>query len=129
MPNTDPDDVNSYTYGFIGEDPKGKPNGIMVPSGGRTTAGNTSDTNYQYWGKNGGYSWATPYMVGVYALAKQVYPNLTPLKFFETARNTAYPVASSTGCHNVLIQPKKLIEQLQQELLLQKQMKKTNQKD
>lgn len=129
LPCSDPDDAKSYMYGFINDDPEGKPNAIMVPAGNRTTAGCSSDTNYMYWGKNGGYSWATPYIVGVYALAKQVYPNLTPKKFFEVVRQTASPMKSENGCHNVLIQPKKIIEQLQNELLLQQQMNNKKQKD
>lgn len=48
---------------------------------------------------------------------------------FETANQTAYPFEMSDGRQSLLIQPKKLIEQLQQELLLQKQMKNFNQKD
>lgn len=125
MPYADPDDTKSYIYGFINDDQEYKPNAIMVPAGNRTTAGCSGDNNYMYWGKNGGYSWATPYMVGVYALAKQVYPNLTPQKFFTAVRQTASPVKSKHGCHNILIQPKKIIEQLQQELILQR----TKQKD
>lgn len=129
LPYSDPDDAKSYVYGYWRDGINYKPTGILVPAGNRTTAGNSSDTNYMYWGRNGGYSWATPYMVGVYALAKQVYPNLTPLKFFEVARQTGYPMELSDGRKNILIQPKKIIEQLQNELLLQQQMNNIKQKD
>lgn len=121
--NSEPDDPKSYSTRFT------KVMCLRAPAGGRTGAGPINPTNLMYWGANGGMSWATPYMVGVYALAKQVYPSLTPLKFFETANQTAYPFEMSDGRHSLLIQPKKLIEQLQQELLLQKQMKNSNQKD
>ena len=130
IPYSDPDQPRSYIYGYWRSmSTKYKTNGIMVPAGGRTAAGETGTNNYKYWGKNGGYSWATPYMVGVYALAKQIYPNLTPLKFFEVVRQTGYPMELSDGRKNVLIQPKKIIEQLQNELLLQQQMNNIKQKD
>lgn len=125
--NSDPDDIKSYVPGFWPN--KMLDNFILAVAGGRTGAGPTAPDDYIYRGANSGISWATPYMVGVYALAKQVYPNLTPLKFFEVARQTGYPMELSDGRKNVLIQPKKIIEQLQNELLLQQQMNNIKQKD
>ena len=122
--NSNPDDAKSYTTGFWRNRNKYPltNNRILAPAGGRTAA--DSQNNYTYWGANSGISWATPYMVGVYALAKQVYPDLTPLKFFETVRQTGYQMELSDGRKNILIQPKKIIEQLQQELILQQQKQK-----
>ena len=116
--NSAPDDTKSYAPGFWRNYQKYPTftDYILSVAGGRTSAGPTAPDNYMYWGANGGMSWATPYMVGVYALAKQVYPDLTPLKFFEIARRTGHPMELSDGRKNILIQPKKIIEQLQNEL-------------
>ncbi len=35
-------------------------------------------------------SWAVPYLAGVYALAKNEFPNLTPQKFFDVAMSTGF---------------------------------------
>ena len=64
-------------------------------------------------------SWSTPYLVGVYALAKQIAPNLTPHRFFEVAQQTA--VSNGKTGDNKIIQPQKIIQHLQNEILLQQQ--------
>ena len=117
--NSDPDDVKSYESGFWKSKIDDMNGFLLVPSGGRTIAGDTSDEDYIYCGANGGMSWATPYLVGVYALAKQVMPNLTPIHFFEVAHLTAKS-NNKTG-DNKIIQPQKIIQHLQHEMLLQQQ--------
>ena len=67
-------------------------------------------------------SWATPYLVGVYALAKQTNPQLTPQKFFELAHQTGSAMNINDVQRGLIIQPQKIIEALQREMLLQKQM-------
>ena len=105
-PNADPDNIESYSFSFV------RPSTILVPAGGRTGAG--PEGNYMYWGvKDGGNSWAVPYIVGVYALAKQVYPDLMPKEFFEIVRKTGYRLENLYGDYNVIIQPTKIIEYLQ----------------
>ena len=64
-------------------------------------------------------SWATPYLVGVYALAKQIAPNLTPHRFFEVAHQTA--VSNGKTGDNKIVQPQKIIQYLQNEMVLQQQ--------
>jgi len=108
MPNSDPDDVNSY---FV---PYGCNGTFVAPSGGRTVAGNQSTDNYRYTGiKQGGASETVPYVVGTWALAKQVYPDLMPKEFFKIAYETGYRLESVNGNYNILIQPTKIIEYLQ----------------
>ena len=92
-----------------------------MPAGGRTLAGFCGHDNYVYTG-TGGLSWSTPYLVGVYAMAKQVYPNLTPDHFFDVVRSTGQrKEADSENNHDIVIQPQKVIAHLQNELLLQLQ--------
>ncbi len=60
---------------------------LLVPEGNRTHASYQSSSLYQY-DSEGGKSWATPYFAGCYALACQVYPQITPNQFFELAIKT-----------------------------------------
>ena len=69
-------------------------------------------------------SWSTPYLVGVYALAKQIAPNLTPHYFFEIAQQTA--VSNGQTGNNKIIQPQRIIQQLQNEMVLQRQTTEKN---
>ncbi len=111
IPNFDPDDVNSY----FASHRYGCKNGTFVaPSGGRTVAGPRSTDNYMYSGiKQGGSSETVPYIVGMWALAKQVYPDLMPKEFFKIAYETGYRLETADGNYNILIQPTKIIEYLQ----------------
>lgn len=105
-PNANPDDIESYNIHFA------HPDELLAPSGGRTGAG--PENNYMYWGmKDGGMSWVNPYIVGIWALAKQVYPDIKPKEFFEIARETGYRLENPNGGYNIVIQPTKIIEYLQ----------------
>jgi len=60
----------------------------MVPMDSRCLASPTGDSDYAFY-RNGGMSWAVPWVAGLYALACQVNPQVTPEIFWETARKTA----------------------------------------
>ena len=90
---------------------------FTVPTDFRTTASPTGENHYVHYAE-GGYSWAVPYVVGLYALAAQVYPNLTRDIFKEAwAETSVSPTCEFQGvefeAYN-LVQPAKLIENLQQ---------------
>ena len=80
----------------------------------RTVANQTDDSSYRYEGNDGGMSWSTPWLAGMYALAKQAKPDVTPEEFWDAAKKT------SDECHNNdsnvyvgrVINPQKLIEAL-----------------
>ena len=82
----------------------------------RTVADYTDGTSYRYEGNDGGMSWSTPWLAGMYVLAKQVDFSITPEEFWELALET------SDECHNNdtgeyvgrIINPKALIEAIQQ---------------
>ena len=117
--NSNADDIESYDVGFWQKNIKQINNRLLVPAGGRTIAGFYNNEHYIYCGANAGMSWSTPYLVGVYALAKQIMPNLTPKHFFEIAHQTS--VSNDKVGNNVIIQPQKIIERLQTEKILQQQ--------
>ena len=91
-----------------------KDNQILVPMDHRTIADFTDDCSYRYEGNDGGMSWSTPWLAGMYALAKQAKPDVTPEEFWEAAKKT------SDECHNNdsgayvgrTINPQKLIKAL-----------------
>lgn len=67
------------------------PTRINIPMDRRTTASPTGNDSYVHY-KNGGSSWEVPYVAGVYALAKQVDPDITPEEFVQIAQDTRYIV-------------------------------------
>jgi hypothetical protein len=60
---------------------------FSVPIDARTTASETGNDEY-FFGPIGGYSWAVPYIAGVYALAVQADPVITPERFWTLAART-----------------------------------------
>jgi hypothetical protein len=53
----------------------------------RTTASPTGTADYVFY-RQGGWSWSIPYIAGMYALAVQVKPDITPEEFWDTALKT-----------------------------------------
>lgn len=119
-PGADPDDLKAYGPGaFWADDFYRAPtlnNGkFWVPMDSRTTAGPGSQTEYAFY-RIGGMSWAVPWVTGLYALALQVKPDLTPDEFLKLALRTG---AYQTVTHNgrtykagPFVQPAKLIAKL-----------------
>ena len=104
--NGEPDDVASYTEGYwnIGPDEKS----FAVPMDNRTLACPQSDRGYvHYYG--GGMSWATPFYVGLFLLAKQADRNITLEEFHRKALQTGV-YKEGLG---VIVQPEKMIEVIQ----------------
>ena len=54
----------------------------------RTTASPSGIDEYVFY-SDGGWSWAIPYIAGLYALAVQVDPTITPDQFWSLAMETA----------------------------------------
>ncbi len=53
---------------------------LIVPQDRVTVASPTGNNDYAYY-TNGGMSWAVPYLAGVYAIAKNSFPEITPENF------------------------------------------------
>ena len=85
-PLADPDKFESYEPGlfwaaeFGYSDPRIQEfyaKRLMIPMDSRTLAGFTGAEDY-FFCRSGGWSWSIPYLAGVYALACQVEPEITP---------------------------------------------------
>ena len=88
----DPDDFGSYTIpamwnGVHFNTRYFSSNYLLIPMDARTAASPTGNKDYVFFGM-GGMSWTAPYVAGVYALACQVDPGITPDKFWSTALQT-----------------------------------------
>jgi hypothetical protein len=60
---------------------------LLVPMDSRTTAGPAGSEDYAFY-RIGGASWTAPWIAGLYALACQVDPGVTPELFWKTALET-----------------------------------------
>lgn len=93
-PLANPDDFNSYKPGswwakmfYDGNPFHSGMNSLLIPMDSRTTASHTGTNEYVFY-RHGGWSWSIPYIAGVYALAAQVEPNITPERFWALAMKT-----------------------------------------
>jgi hypothetical protein len=89
---------------------------LLVPMDSRTTASPTGINDYVFYGE-GGWSWSIPYLAGMYALAWQVDPGISPQQFWSTALQTGRTIQVE---HNgkqysfgVILDPQALIIALQ----------------
>ena len=64
---------------------------LLIPMDSRTTAGMDAVDEYAFY-RQGGWSWVCPYLAGMYALAVQVYPNITPEMFWSLALETGQTI-------------------------------------
>jgi hypothetical protein len=88
---SDPDDFSSYRPAVMWEkdfyDGTQPSNSLLVPIDSRTFASPTGISEYTY-SSIGGLSFGIPYIAGMYALAVQVDPTITPEKFLALAMRT-----------------------------------------
>jgi hypothetical protein len=106
--STDPDNFDSYGLGVLWtntspEDPYLQGN-IFVPMDSRTTASWTGIHDHVFFSIGGG-SWTMPYLAGIYALAAQVQPTITPEKFLSLAIKTGRKFTYRFGKKAVLLGP------------------------
>lgn len=120
--NADPDDFNTYRPGIFWASRfyrpglldllQGSPgrggNVLLLPMDSRTTAGPWERDNYVFY-RQGGLSWTVPYLAGVYALAAQVEPSITPQRFWslalKTGRRIQIPHGETTVSMGPIIDP------------------------
>lgn len=92
-PEADPDNKDSYGPGlywrryFLSGRSAPTDNTLLVPMDSRTTAAPDGDTDFVFY-RTGGLSWGVPYLVGLYALACQAKPDVTPEAFLKAAAET-----------------------------------------
>jgi subtilisin family serine protease len=118
-PLPDPNDFWSYTPGLWWQDDfyqRGfsSPT-LLVPMDSRTTASPTGAEDYVFY-RQGGWSWSVPYIAGMYALAVQVKPEITPEQFWEAALDTGKTIhiehKGKVYEFGVILDPQALIEAL-----------------
>lgn len=118
-PMSDPNDPQSYGPGSFwqrdflsGHTPVET---LLVPMDSRTTAGPDSVHAYAFY-REGGWSWAIPYVAGLYALASQVRPDVGPDLFWKKALETGDVITIEAGRKKVhlerVVNPRRLIEAL-----------------
>ena len=120
LPTADPDDANSYEPGSWWAkyfyDAQTLSNTLLVPMDSRTTASPTGTDEYVFY-REGGWSWSIPYIAGVYALAAQANPDITPDLFWSTALRTGRTIEitheNQEYSFGVIMDPVALIHALQ----------------
>ncbi|MFA9375499.1 MAG: hypothetical protein ACERKZ_01980 [Lachnotalea sp.] len=88
---------------------------LLVPIGSRTTASPTGQNEYCFY-SDGGWSAMEPYLAGLYALACQVNPDVTPDLFWKTALEIGElkEILKDNQKYSAkMMNPNKLIEKLQ----------------
>jgi hypothetical protein len=89
---------------------------LLVPMDSRATASPTGHEDYVFY-SSGGWSWCVPWLAGLYALACQVDPTVTPERFWteaiQTGRNTTITHNSVEFTFGTLADPVALIEKLE----------------
>ena len=82
----------------------------------RTTASPTGFNDYAFYGE-GGRSWSIPYIAGMYALAWQVDPGITPQEFWskalQTGQTTQLVHNGKSYSFGVILDPQALIAAIQ----------------
>ena len=72
--------------------------------GSRTTASPTASDEYVFY-REGGWSWAIPYIAGVYALTAQVDPDINPDKFWSIAMSTGKTIIINYNGEDISLGP------------------------
>lgn len=99
-PLADPDKFESYEPGiwWATDFYAGNPfsDQLLIPMDSRTTASEGDTSAYVFY-RQGGWSWVIPYIAGIYALAVQVKPTLTPDEFWSAAMKTGRTIELKHG--------------------------------
>jgi hypothetical protein len=119
-PLADPDSFQSYEPGLFWAKQFGEgwqsSDRLLIPMDSRTTAAPTGVDEYAFY-RQGGWSWSIPYIAGVYALAAQVKPTITPDEFWSLALETGQTVEleheGETIAFGPILDPAALIAALQ----------------
>ena len=119
-PMADPDVFESYEPGLFWAREFGfgaAAGRLLIPMDSRTTASPTGAGDYAFY-RQGGWSWITPYLAGVYALACQVKPDITPEEFLslamETGRTIEFTQDGKSAPLGPIIDPVALISKLEE---------------
>lgn len=88
---------------------------VLTPMDSRTKASPTGPHDYVFY-RSGGVSWTAPYLAGLYALACQVKPDVTPEEFLACISRTGdrldLPGLEKLDIPAMMVNPTRLIETL-----------------
>ena len=88
---------------------------LMVPMDSRCVASPTGTQDYVFYSM-GGWSWSIPYISGLYALACQIKPDITPEAFWTEAMKSGNSVDIQKDGKNYkvekIVDPVKLMQSL-----------------
>jgi hypothetical protein len=91
---------------------------LCVPMDARTTASPTGPDDFVHY-NTGGWSWAVPWVAGLYALACEVKPEITPAAFWEQALLTGKTIEVKSGNEGAILgtiaDPVSLLESLREQ--------------
>jgi hypothetical protein len=76
---------------YRGNDGVGPARRLLVPMDCRTTAGPCGKEDYVFYSE-GGWSWVVPYLAGLFVIACQVEPAITPERFWAEGLRTGTTV-------------------------------------
>lgn len=113
-PLDDPESAASYSKGIFWRNYRVNDAGLLIPMDSRCTASPTGEDDYVFY-RTGGMSWSVPYVAGLYALACQVKPDITPEIFWKAALETGVPFIEGSGVTKTagkIADPTALIEKL-----------------
>lgn len=122
-PLKNPDEISSYESGLFWakhyydnyEDYYINLGQALIPMDSRTTASPTGNNDYVFY-RTGGLSWSIPYIAGLYALACQVKPDITPGVFWTQALSTGDTIKLKNNDNEYelkkIVNPARLIESI-----------------
>lgn len=113
-PLKSPDDITSFTRADFWKNQRYENNKLLIPMDYRCTASPTGVEDYAFY-KEGGISWTVPYVAGLYALACQVKPNITPEVFWKMAFDTSDTISVDNSKEQLgkIVNPPRLIEEIE----------------
>jgi membrane protease YdiL (CAAX protease family) len=120
-PLADPDDFNAYEPSVFWVDQFIEGDwlfdGLYFPMESKTVAGSSGAAGYEF-DRYGGWSWISPYLAGLYVLAAQVDPAITPEVFLSVGMSTGRSIeienAGKASTLGPIVDPVALIEALQE---------------
>ncbi len=118
----DPNDFSVYLPGIFWANDfysgaQNLENTLLIPMDARTTASPNGLSDYVHYSR-GGWSWIVPYLAGVYALACQVNPEITPDVFWAAAMKTGRTIQiehdGKQYSFGVILDPQSLLNEIKQ---------------